>query len=147
MAMLPYICNAWEMAWCAKNKQINKPTTLSKHYPYVVFIPSWAQIYMFCSVFLFIKVAFAHAWHLEALVCGGNGGVWCVRASGGGLGEGQGCVCNVNTVKATDTKGRGGRRERRAPSGPMYPLSSFTVLQPSCKLKTRAGAFKIHLIF
>ena len=36
---------------------------------------------------------------------------WCVcvcgGASGGGLGEGQGCVYNVNTVKATDTKGRG----------------------------------------
>lgn len=44
----------------------------------------------------------------------------CVGPAEGVLGEGQGCVYNVNTVKATDTNGRG--KERRAPSGAVYPL-------------------------
>lgn len=46
-----------------------------------------------------------------------------IRGQRQGVGEGQGCVYNVNTVMATDSKGRRGR-ERRAPSGPVYPLSN-----------------------
>ena len=49
--------------------------------------------------------------------------MWVVLgpAEGEKGGEGQGCVYNVNTVKATDMKGRG-ERESGAPPGPMYPL-------------------------
>lgn len=45
----------------------------------------------------------------------------CVGPEGaGGPGEGQGCVYNVNMVKATDMKGRG--RERGGPHPVPYIL-------------------------
>lgn len=37
----------------------------------------------------------------------------------GGLGEGQGCVCNVNRLKATDTG------ERRGPHPVPYPFPAL----------------------
>lgn len=66
---------------------------------------------------------------------------WCWGQRTGKGGEGQGSVYNVNTVKAIETKGRGGR-ESRAPSGPI--LFQLTVPQSCCRLKTRRS--KVHTV-
>lgn len=73
--------------------------------------------------------------HIEGLVCVENG-VWVCdgRASGRGLGEGQGCGYNVNTVKTTNTKGRG--KERGGPHPLKYILFQLVVLLSYCRLKT-----------
>ncbi len=61
--------------------------------------------------------------------------VWWGQWRGGRLGEGQGCVYNVNTVKATDTKGRG--KERGGPHPVPYILFQIIVLCSCCSPKTR----------
>lgn len=132
--MLPYICEAWEMAEYAKNRRLNYPTTWS-HWPDildVMFYSSLAScentVAHLVSIHLFVRNA------PKGLVCGEMVyGCVVVGQAEGGLGEGQGCVYNVNTVKTTNTKGRG--KERGGPHPLTYILFQLVVLHSYWGLK------------